>query len=112
MDFAGVDFMKFLVAMVFVLGLIWGFALVAKHFGLGNREPVKRSRSKRLSIIETMALDAKRRVVIVRHDDTEHLLLLGNSGEQVIRSADNPADAPAKPRPQLQAIEAPWEAAG
>lgn len=112
MDFAGVDYMKFLMALVFVLGLIWGLTLAARHFGLGNRGPVKRGTSKRLSIIETMALDAKRRMVIVRMDDTEHLLLLGQTGEQIIGTSENADQAPGQPQPILHAIDTRREAAG
>jgi flagellar protein FliO/FliZ len=114
MDFAGVDYMKFLMALVFVLGLIWGLTLAAKHFGLGNRGPVKRGAAKRLSIIETMALDAKRRMVIVRMDDTEHLLLLGQTSEQIVGGGENAAQAPAQPQAQpiLHAIDTRREAAG
>ena len=112
MDFAGVDYMKFLMALVFVLGLIWGLTLAAKHFGLGNRGPVKRGSSKRLSIVETMALDAKRRVVIVRMDDSEHFLLLGQSGEQIIGTGDIAGQAPSSPENILHAIDTRREAAG
>ena len=112
MDFAGVDYMKFFMALVFVLGLIWGLTLAAKHFGLGNRGPVKRGTQKRLSIIETMALDAKRRMVIVRMDNTEHLLLLSQSGEQIIGGGENAGQALGQPQPILHAIDARREAAG
>jgi len=114
MELAGVDYMKFLMALIFVLGLIWGLTLAAKHFGFGNRGPVKRGAAKRLSIVETMALDPKRRVVIVRVDETEHLLLLGQSGEQVIDPRQTVGPARGMPRLQskLHAIETCREGAG
>ena len=92
MEIDTVSYIKFLAALVFVLGLIGGIALVAKRLGLGNRGPVKRGRGKRLSIIETIALDAKRRVVLIGRDDKEHLLLIGASSEQVIESDIPPDD--------------------
>ncbi|NQV54875.1 MAG: FliO/MopB family protein [Rhodospirillales bacterium] len=116
MEIGGIDYMKFTLSLIFVLGLIAGLAVVAKRVGLGNRGPVARGRNKRLSIVETMALDAKRRVVIVRHDDIEHLILLGGSDEHVISSADGQAKEPITvgtgPRSFLKAIEQPQEAAG
>ena len=112
MDFAGVDYIKFLMALIFVLGLIWGLTLAAKHFGVGNRGPVKRGTSKRLSIVEAMALDAKRRVIIVRMDDSEHLLLLGQSGEQIIGTGDIASQAPIPPETIFHAINTRREAAG
>ncbi|MEE2760979.1 MAG: flagellar biosynthetic protein FliO [Pseudomonadota bacterium] len=114
MEFAGVDYMKFLMALIFVLGLIWGLTLAAKHFGFGNRGPVQRGAAKRLSIVDTMVLDPKRRVVIVRVDETEHLLLLGQSGEQVINPnlTASPAGTIAHPQSKLHAIDKRWEGAG
>tara|TARA_B100001964_G_scaffold234479_1_gene293172 strand:+ start:152 stop:532 length:381 start_codon:yes stop_codon:yes gene_type:complete len=91
MEIDTVSYMKFLAALIFVLGLIGGFALVAKKMGLGNRGPVKRGRGKRLSIIESITLDAKRRVVLIGRDDKEHLLLIGAASEQVIET-DIPSD--------------------
>ena len=84
MEIDSVSYMKFVFALIFVLGLIGGFALLAKKFGMGNRGPMRRNKGNRLSIIESMALDAKRRVVLVRRDDKEHLLLLGGATEMVI----------------------------
>jgi hypothetical protein len=61
-----------------------------------------------------MALDAKRRMVIVRMDDTEHLLLLGQTSEQIVGGGENAAQAPAQPQAQpiLHAIDTRREAAG
>ena len=89
MEIDSVSYMKFVFALIFVLGLIGGFALLAKKFGMGNRGPMRRNKGKRLSIIESMALDAKRRVVLVRRDDKEHLLLLGGATEMVIEGDIN-----------------------
>lgn len=87
MDIAFADYLRFLFALLFVLGLIGGFALLAKRFGLGNQGPtLRRGGPKRLAIVETMALDAKRRIVLVRRDDTEHLLLLGLTTDQVVET--------------------------
>jgi flagellar protein FliO/FliZ len=71
---------------MFVLGLIGGVALLAKKIGMGNRGPMRRSKGNRLSIIETMPLDAKRRVVLLRRDDKEHVILVGGVTELVIES--------------------------
>jgi flagellar protein FliO/FliZ len=108
-DIAFGEYLRFLFALLFVLGLIGGFALVAKRFGLGNRGPTTRGAAKRLGIVETMALDAKRRLLLVRRDDTEHLILIGASGEQVIEStivppADAVRDKTPLERPNLQAV--------
>ena len=84
MELETINYFKFVLALLFVLGLIGGFAIIAKRAGLGNRGPIVRGKSKRLSIIETMVLDPKRRVVLIQCDNSEHLLLLGPNNERVI----------------------------
>ena len=86
MEIEVVNYLKFVLALVFVLGLIGGFAILAKRAGLGNRGPIVRGKSKRLAIIESMSLDPKRRVVLIRRDDAEHLVLLGIQNEQIIET--------------------------
>ena len=86
MEIEAVNYIKFVLALIFVLGLIGGFAILAKRAGLGNRGPIVRGKSKRLSIIESMSLDPKRRVVLIRRDDAEHLVLLGIQNEQIIET--------------------------
>ena len=86
---------RFVIALVFVLGLIGVLAIVAKRAGLSPRatRPTPGTK-KRLSIVEVMAVDAKRRLVLIRRDDREHLVLLGVDRDLVIES--NVA-APPKP---------------
>ena len=86
MEIEAVNYLKFVLALVFVLGLIGGFAILAKRAGLGNRGAIVHGKSKRLSIIESMSLDPKRRVVLIRRDDAEHLVLLGVQNEQIIET--------------------------
>lgn len=78
---------RFVIALVFVLGLIGVLAIVAKRAGLSPRatRPTPGTK-KRLSIVEVMAVDAKRRLVLIRRDDREHLVLLGVDRDLVIES--------------------------
>ena len=114
MELETFSYLKFILALIFVLGLIGGLAIIAKRAGLGNRGPLVKGQSKRLSIVETMALDPKRRVVLVRCDHTEHLLLLGANSEQSIASGlgvkNFSQTKPGQP-PFLRALEQPQEAA-
>lgn len=45
-----------------------------------------RKRKARIDITELMALDAKRKLAVVRFDNTEHLLLLGIGQDVLIQS--------------------------
>ena len=115
MELETVSYFKFLLALLFVLGLIGGLGIMAKRAGLGNRGPIVRGKSKRLSIIETMALDPKRRVVLIRCDDSEHLILLGANSEQTIENNMGDEKIPElKPRQPsfLKALEQPKRVAG
>ena len=107
MEIAFADYLRFLFALLFVLGLIGALALVGKRFGFGNRGPTIRGTAKRLGIVETMALDPKRRLVLVRRDGAEHLILLGAAGEQIVEAGiAPPREAAVEPheKPLLHAV--------
>ena len=70
------EILRFVSALVFVVGLIAACAWGARRFGLipNGRQT---SLNQRLAVTETLAIDPKRKLIIVRLDDTEHLVLLG-----------------------------------
>lgn len=85
MEFWG--YLKFLLALVFVLGLIGLATTAARRMGLGF--PVgalKKPGNRRLSVVEAAPLDGRRRLVLIRRDDTEHLIVLGPNSELVIET--------------------------
>lgn len=73
---------KMLAALVATLALIGGVAWTARRFGMVElaRPPAER----RLKITETLMLDPRRRLVLVRLGDEEHLLLLSPGGDRAI----------------------------
>lgn len=78
-------YLRFVVALVFVLGLILMVNWLLRRFSpLAGR--AIRGRDKRLEIVEIQPLDARRRLVLVRRDDQEHLLLLGQSTDLLVES--------------------------
>lgn len=79
-------YFRFLLALVFVLGLIAALAWAARRFGLGGNLMPMKGRSGRLAVTESLMLDAKRRLVLIRRDDREHLVLIGPAGETVIET--------------------------
>ena len=78
------DYLKFVVALIFVLALIAGLTTLARRFGYGFRTPIRGGKQRRLDVIEILPLDAKRRLVLVRRDDIEHLLLLGPGSDLIV----------------------------
>jgi flagellar protein FliO/FliZ len=106
-------YLQFLASLVFVLALIGLAAFIARRAGLGTRT---RGGSRRLGVVEVLPLDGRRKLVLVRCDEREHLIILGSSGETVvgpglrarrsfadqIRQADARGDA-ARPAPVIGA---------
>lgn len=91
-------YLRFLLALVFVLGLIGLIAWAARRFGLLRGTVRPRNGQRRIEVIETAAIDSKRRLMLVRRDGAEHLLLLGINGDLVIERGITPDDKPALPR--------------
>jgi flagellar protein FliO/FliZ len=70
-------YFTYVLALVVVLGLIFGLAWLVRRFGLAGPLVTPSSRNRRLQLVEVLTLDARRRLVLIRRDETEHLLLLG-----------------------------------
>lgn len=85
---------KLLVAMTIVIGLMGGLAFIMKKLGLSTPPALKTGKKHRLQIVESLPLDLKRRLVIVRRDDTEHLIVLGATSETVIEQNITPPILP------------------
>lgn len=79
-----VQYLKYIVGLIIVLGLIALLALLARRVGMVPRARRDPNAPKRLSVTDVIAIDAKRRLVLVRRDDREHLLLLGPERDLVV----------------------------
>ena len=77
MDFA--DLARGIAALALTLGLIGLAAVLARRYGPAAlfRVQAAPKAQRRLAIVETLMLDPARRLVVVRFDDQERLLLLG-----------------------------------
>jgi len=81
----GPSWLRILLAFVIVCGLLGGLGFVLKFVAArGIKLPNITGRGGRLSVVETLPLDLRRRLVLVRCDDREHLLLLGNERDVVV----------------------------
>src|SRR6056297_1150283 len=78
------SYLRFVLALVFVLALIGLAAWLVRRLGLGGAMAPRGRR--RLAIVEVLPLDARRRLVLLRCDDTEHLVLLGATTEAVVQA--------------------------
>lgn len=96
------DLSRSLFAFLAILGCIGGAALLARKLGLANISP-STSKQRRLKLVEAIPIDARRRLILVRCDEREHLLMLGPTGELVIDANVPPAPAPSKELSKEQA---------
>lgn len=79
---------KFAIAFLLVLALIGITAIILKRFGSG-RMPSSgggRNRQPRLAVLDSAIVDAKRRLVLVRRDNAEHLILIGGPSDVVVET--------------------------
>ena len=90
---------------VFALGIVvvlivLGVWLLKLLFNVSSQ--ATRGRNRRLTVVESLALDPKRQLVIIRRDNVEHLLLTGGPQDLVVETGiavDLQAAAPAPRRP-------------
>lgn len=81
----GTSAVTFILAFVFVLALIGLAAWLVRRFG-GNRLGANsaRGRMPRLAVIDAAAVDGRRRLVLVRRDNVEHLIMIGGPSDIVV----------------------------
>src|SRR5258708_1502619 len=101
----------FVFAFVAVVALIGVAAWLVRRFA-GNRlgTNTNRGRMPRLAVIDAAAVDGRRRLVLVRRDNIEHLLMIGGPTDIVVESnivRAMPVRDPGPPRPPGAAAEPP-----
>jgi flagellar protein FliO/FliZ len=74
-------------ASLFVIALgallVWAFRT---FFGGQSTAGFMRPRDKRLGVVETATVDAKRRLLLVRRDEVEHLVMVGGPVDMLIET--------------------------
>ena len=76
---------RFFIAFLVVLALIGLTAWVVRRFGanrLGGANA--RGRQPRLAVIDAASVDGRRRLVLIRRDNVEHLLMIGGPTDVVV----------------------------
>lgn len=87
-----------IVLVLIVLGL-WALKVLFKA-----STNLSRGRSRRLNVVDSVAVDAKRQLLIVRRDNVEHLILTGGPQDLVVEGnipVDRPAAAVRRPAPAM-----------
>ncbi len=94
------SYARFILALIVVLGLIFAVTWVMKRLGVGQNQLGVLGRKRRLRTVESTNIDGRHRLVLVRRDSVEHLVLLGPTNSQVIETGiaapnDDNAEPPA-----------------
>lgn len=88
---------QFFLAFVIVLGLIGATAWAVRRFGAGRLGGVgTRGRQPRLAVVDYASVDGRRRLLLIRRDNVEHLVMIGGPTDVVVES--NIVRATAAPR--------------
>jgi flagellar protein FliO/FliZ len=79
-----------LFGLVVTLGLVGLAAYAARRWGPVGMMQIRTGRVRRMDVIESLALDPSRRLVLIRLDQEERLLLLGEGRMLDHKGAYNP----------------------
>jgi flagellar biogenesis protein FliO len=86
-----VDLARFIFSFLGVVALILIFAWIIKRLDIEKKLAAMRKDS-RIAVLESCAIDAKHKLVMVRADHRVHLLLLGAGSLVCIESSDLPRE--------------------
>src|ERR1700751_1724916 len=75
---------RFFVAFLVVLGVIGAIWWTVRRFGSGRLGSSARGRQPRLAVIDYASVDNRRRLILVRRDNIEHLLMIGGPSDIVV----------------------------
>ena len=75
---------KFFIAFAVVLALIGLTAWLVRRFSSDRLGGAARGRQPRLAVIDAATVDGRRRLVLIRRDNVEHLLMIGGPTDVVV----------------------------
>lgn len=84
------SYLRLIIALVIVIAMIGAAGWIVRRFGWGARF-VARTGARRLAVLEVLPMDGKRRLVLLRRDGVEHLVLVGAGGDLLIEGGINTA---------------------
>ena len=80
----GALILQFSITVVVVFGLIAVVYWLVRRYSAGGLGRIGRGRVPRLAIVDAMSVDGRRRLVLVRRDNVEHLILIGGPSDLVV----------------------------
>ncbi|MFZ5689946.1 MAG: flagellar biosynthetic protein FliO [Pseudomonadota bacterium] len=106
---------RFFIAFVVVFALIGLTAWLVRRFGSGALGGAgARGRAPRLAVIEAGAVDGRRKLVLIRRDNIEHLLMIGGPTDivveaNIVRGQSSREAATSRPSPAAEPRALPAE---
>ena len=94
------DIARMIAGLAVTLGLIGLCVVALRRFGpetIKRLQGLQGARERRLAVVETLVLDPTRRLLLVRVDTEERLILLGEGQIQPARAAPPPSAAQSAP---------------
>jgi len=88
------NLIAYVVIALFALLIIW---MIFRMITRPRMASGRRSKQARLAITDAASVDDRRKLVLVRRDDVEHLIMIGGTTDMVIES-DIVKNAPARPK--------------
>ncbi len=79
-----IDVLRYFGALILVLAMVGGAGLLARRFGVPG--VTKAAGIKRLAVLETLMIGPRQRLLILRRDNVEHLILSSPDGVSVIEN--------------------------
>jgi len=86
-----IEIARYFGALTLVLGLVGLAWVAARKYGLPGM--VNPSGARRLAVVETLMLDARHKLYLIRRDNMEHLIVLGPQGAATIETGSPSAPA-------------------
>lgn len=81
------DLVVYIAAFIFVIALIAFLAWLLKSlFQGGSSTGLLRRGERRLAVVDTVNVDGRRRLLLVRRDNTEHLIMTGGPVDLLIEA--------------------------
>ena len=109
---------QYVITLVVILALVVLVIWLVRRYAAGNISTSTRGRLPRLAIVDALAVDNRHRLVLIRRDNVEHLVLIGGTTDLLIepsivrtRVTQRPTQAaqpqPSRPAPAATAAPAP-----
>jgi flagellar biogenesis protein FliO len=99
-----IAYLQYVLALVFVLALIGLTAWLVKRFGAGGG--IGGRRGSRVAVLDAAIVDKRRRLLLIRRDNVEHLVMIGGPQDVVIESGIRVEHAARQVEPEFTARSA------